>query len=302
VLWELPHIQVAADPLYPGAPGFLTNTFLLTVVSAIIVATLFIIAAYKPKIVPGFLQNFIEWVFEQLLHLCEEVAGKQNGRRFFPWVAAMFLLILTANWWEVIPGIESIGLKTTSPEISAACANVGSYGIFLTGNVSNCISPFFRPPATDLNFTIALSIISVVMTQVYGFVILGWRVQISRYIVLTEGPIGFVVGLLEIPLELIRVLSLSFRLFGNLFAGDVLLLVMSFISVGLGAIPFYFLEVFVGFIQAFVFAFLTLLFMTLGTTAHGHADAEEEHSAEATHEERVRAERAFEHATGGSAR
>jgi F-type H+-transporting ATPase subunit a len=301
VLWKLPNIQVAADPLYPGAPAFLTNTFFLTIVSALIVAAFFVIAAYKPKIVPGFLQNFVEWVFEQLLHLCEEVAGKQNGRRFFPWVASMFLLILIANWWEVIPGIESIGLKTTSEEVSAACAHVGSYGYFLTGDVSNCIIPFLRPPSTDLNFTIALSIVSVVMTQIYGFAVLGWRLQISRYIVFSEGPIGFVVGLLEIPLELLRILSLSFRLFGNLFAGDVLLLVMSFISVGIGAIPFYFLEVFVGFIQAFVFAFLTLIFMTLGTTAHGHADAEEEHSAEAAHEERVRAEHAFDRAAGGGA-
>jgi F-type H+-transporting ATPase subunit a len=298
VLWKLPHIQVSADPLYPGAPGFLTNTFLLTIVSALIVAALFLIAAYRPKIVPGFLQNFVEWVFEMLLNLCEEVAGKKNGRRFFPWVATLFLLILIANWWEVIPGIESIGLKTTSADISSACANVGS-GLWLTGPASNCIVPFLRPPTTDLNFTIGLSIVSILITQVYGFVVLGWRMQISRYFVFNEGPIGFVVGILEIPLELLRVISLSFRLFGNLFAGDVLLLVMSFISVGIGAIPFYFLEVFVGFIQAFVFAFLTLIFMTLGTTAHGHEDAEEEHSAEAAHVAHERAEHALDHALGG---
>jgi F-type H+-transporting ATPase subunit a len=239
-------------------------------------------------------QNLAEWMLQGLLGLCEEVAGPHNGRRFFPWVASLFLLILIANWWEVIPGIEAIGLKTTDTAISAACANVGT-GIFLTGDVSNCIVPFLRPPATDLNFTIGLAIVSVFMTQVYGFAVLGWRLQISRYIVFSDGPIGFVVGLLEIPLEILRILSLSFRLFGNLFAGDVLLLVMSFISVGVGSIPFYFLEVFVGFIQAFVFAFLTLIFMTLGTTAHGHEDAEEEHSAEVAHEAHER----VEHALGG---
>lgn len=296
MLWNLPNIRAAADPLFPGAPGFLTNTFFLTILSAVIVAVLFLIAAYKPKIVPGPVQNFVEWVFEQLLNLCEEVAGKKNGRRFFPWIATLFLLILIANWWEVIPGIESIGIKTSSAEISPACAHVGS-GILLWGAVSNCITPFFRPPSTDLNFTVGLAIVSVIMTQVYGFRVLGWRLQISRYIVFRDGPIGFIVGLLEIPLEILRVLSLSFRLFGNLFAGDVLLLVMSFISVGIGAIPFYFLEVFVGFIQAFVFAFLTLIFMTLGTTAHGHEDAEEAHAAEMSHEAEERAE----HALGGGA-
>lgn len=290
MLWKLPHIQLPADPLYPGAPAFLTNTFILTVVSAVIVALLFLIAARRPKIVPGGFQNFIEWVFEQLLALCEEVAGKENGRRFFPWVAAMFLLILIANWWEVIPFIETIGSKTTD---LPGCENVAHQGIFLTGQYSACIAPWLRPPSTDLNFTVALSILTVVITQLYGFRVLGWRVQIGRYLTLKEGPIGLAVGILEFFLELLRVLSLSFRLFGNIFAGDVLLLVMSFISVGLAAIPFYFLEAFVGFIQAFVFAFLTLLFLTLGTTAHGHSEPEEEHLAEVAHAHRERAEHAL---------
>ena len=100
---------------------------------------------------------------------------------------------------------------------------------------------------------------------------------------------GLIVGLLELLLEPLRIISLSFRLFGNLFAGDVLLLVISFLLPVVGAIPFYFLELFVGFIQAFVFAFLTLIFMTLGTTIHGHEDAEEEHAAEVAHIERERA-------------
>ena len=290
MLWKLPHIQLPADPLYPGAPVFLTNTFILTVASAVIVALLFLIAARRPRIVPGGFQNFIEWVFEQLLSLCEEVAGKENGRRFFPWVSAMFLLILIANWWEVIPFIETIGLKTTE---LPGCQNVAQQGALLTGQYSACITPWLRPPSTDLNFTVALSILTVVITQIYGFRVLGWRVQVGRYLTFKEGPIGFVVGILEFFLELLRVLSLSFRLFGNVFAGDVLLLVMSFISVGIGAIPFYFLEAFVGFIQAFVFAFLTLLFLTLGTTAHGHAEPEEEHLAEVSQAHRERVEHAL---------
>lgn len=291
MLWNLPHIQLPADLLYPGAPAFLTNTFILTVASAIIVAVLFLIAARRPKIVPSGLQNFIEWVFEQLLHLCEDVAGKENGRRFFPWVSAMFLLILIANLWEVIPFIETIGFKTT--ELSG-CGNVAQQGLFLTGPYSACLVPWLRPPSTDLNFTVGLSILTVVLTQIYGFRVLGFRVQVSRYLTLKEGPIGLVVGILEFFLELLRVLSLSFRLFGNVFAGDVLLLVMSYISLGLGAIPFYFLEAFVGFIQAFVFAFLTLLFLTLGTTAHGHAEPEEEHLVEVEHAQRERVAHALE--------
>lgn len=292
MLWKLPDIRIPADLLYPGAPQFLTNTFLLSVISGAIVVAFFLIATRRPKIIPGRLQNFIEWIFQGLLNLCEEVAGKENGRRFFPIVASMFLYILISNWFSVIPGIDTIGLKTT--EIPG-CEGVNSTGIFLTGHYSNCITPLLRPPTTDLNFTIALSILTVIMTQVYGFRVLGWRLQIGRYLTLKEGPIGLAVGILEFFLELLRVLSLSFRLFGNVFAGDVLLLVMSFIGVGLASIPFYFLELFVGFIQAFVFAFLTLLFFTLGTTAHGHEDEEEHHAAEVAHESHESASRALAH-------
>jgi F-type H+-transporting ATPase subunit a len=170
------------------------------------------------------------------------------------------------------------------------CANVLQQGVLLTGQYSSCFTPLLRPPSTDLNMTVVLSIMTVVLTQIYGFRILGWRVQVGRYLTLKDGPIGLVVGILEFFLELLRVLSLSFRLFGNIFAGDVLLLVMSFISIGIGAIPFYFLEAFVGFIQAYVFAFLALLYFTLGTTAHGHEEPEEEHLAEVSHASRERTE------------
>ena len=292
--WKLPEIRIPADPFFPGVPWLVwfTNTFLLSVVAGLIVVGFFVAATRRPKIIPGRLQNLIEWIFQGLLNLCEEVAGKEKGRRFFPVVATIFLYVLISNWFSVIPGIDTIGTK--NPEIPG-CAHVGGAGIFLTGQNSNCITPWLRPPSTDLNFTIALAIVTVVLTQLYGFLILGWRLQISRYINLKEGPIGLAVGILEFFLELLRLLSLSFRLFGNVFAGDVLLLVMSFISLGVGSIPFYFLELFVGFIQAFVFAFLTLLFLTLGTTAHGHEDEEEHHAAEAAHEAHGEAARALAH-------
>jgi len=123
---------------------------------------------------------------------------------------------------------------------------------------------------------------------------LGAKAQIGRYLSLREGPIGLFVGLLEAILEVARIISFGFRLFGNLFAGGVLLLVIGFLLPFVGAIPFYFLEIFVAFIQAFVFAMLTLIFLTLGTTGHGHEDAEEEHAAEVAHEKQVRAEQALE--------
>ncbi|HLZ22707.1 MAG TPA: FoF1 ATP synthase subunit a [Ktedonobacterales bacterium] len=292
MLWKLPNIAVPADPLFyiGGYPVF--NTFLITLASALVVLGIFYLGVRKVTIIPGPLQNFCEWVVKMLLDLCEDVAGKKNGRRFFPWVASIFFLVLLANWWEVIPGIETIGtvssVTTDGTKIPGCPAHVT--GFFLTGHSANCLIPWLRPPSTDLNFTIGLAVVSFIVTQFYGFKLLGTRLQLGRYFTLKDGPMGLVVGLLELLLEPLRIVSLSFRLFGNLFAGDILLLVMSFLIPVVGAIPFYALEVFIGFIQAFVFAFLTLIFLALGTTAHGHEDPEEEHAAEVAHAEHVRVE------------
>jgi F-type H+-transporting ATPase subunit a len=284
VLFQLPHIAVPVDILFYipfGNPnGFpVTNTFIVTWITIFFLLGLFHLAARRPQIIPKSIQNLVEWMVELLLNLCEEVAGKRNGRRFFPWVATIFLFVLFANWWEVIPGIESIG--TPEPGAHAAFTFLGIQ--FLTGADSNKITPWFRPPSTDLNLTLAIALVSVVVTQIYGFRLLGVRAHVGKYLDFRGGPLGLVVGLLEAVLELIRIISFSFRLFGNLFAGDVLLLVMAFLVPFLGATPFYFLEIFVGFIQAFVFAMLTLVFMTLAATPHEHAESHDEHAAEGAH-------------------
>ncbi len=276
-IFLLPHISLPADTFSIGWFQ-LANTVIISVINALIIIGIFSITARRRALVPGFLQNAVEWGTGMLLNLCEDVAGKEKGRRFFPLVASLFFFILLGNLWEIVPGVETIGVVSHSTDISPACAH--ATGPWLTGATSNCLQPFIRPPSTDLNFTIALAIVSVVAVQFYGFRILGWRLQVGRYFTLKEGPIGLVVGLLEFILEWVRIISLGFRLFGNLFAGDLLLLVIGFLIPVVGALPFYFLEIFVGFIQAFVFAMLTLLFATLGTTPPEHGDAAEEHAAE----------------------
>jgi F-type H+-transporting ATPase subunit a len=300
VLWNLPEIKLPLDPVFTLHFGSFTypvyNTVLLSIVNAVFLIVLFTLAATRSKLIPGPLQNLVEWVLEMMLNLCEEVAGKVNGRRFFPWVAAIFFLILFANWWEVIPGIETIGWVSHDTGISPACA--GATGIFLRGSTSNCLSPWLRPPSTDLNFTLGLAVVSFLATQAYGFRVLGLGKQLGRYFNFHEGPMGLVVGIFELLLEPLRIISLGFRLFGNLFAGDALLLVMGFLIPVLGPLPFYALELFIGFIQAFVFAFLTLIFMTLGSTAHGHEEPEETHVAEHARQERARVEAGLEHPGG----
>ncbi|HET9981313.1 MAG TPA: F0F1 ATP synthase subunit A [Ktedonobacterales bacterium] len=293
MLWKLPFINVPVEPLFTVGPFNFTSTLMLAIVDAIIIFLMFFLYSRRKKVLPGRIQNALEWLVQVFLNLCEEVAGKRKGRVFFPWVFGIFLYVLMGNLWEIIPGIESIGTIDRHLE---GCQNVTtSLGfLLLDKNSSNCIVPWLRPPSTDLNFTLAIAVVSVVVTQIYGWRMLGAKAQLGRYISLREGVLGLFVGLLEAVLEVARIISFGFRLFGNLFAGDALLLVMGFLLPFVGAIPFYFLEIFVGVIQAFVFAMLTLIFMELGTTGHGHTDAEEEHAAEVQHEKQLRAEHALE--------
>jgi len=269
MLWNLPDIKIAPDTLFYIGPMPVSNTLLATWFSVIIVLAFGFLAKRNLSLVPRGVSNFFEWVFEQILNLCEEVAGRERGRKFFPLVCTIFLFVLASNYLELVPFVESLGTINGTVHPVA--------GVFLFGADSNKLIAWVRPAPTDLNLTIGLAIISVVVTQIYGFRILGIRLQLGRYFTLRDGPIGLFVGILEAILELARIISFSFRLFGNIFAGDVLLVVMAFLIPALGPVPFLLLETLVGLVQAFVFAMLTLVFMTLGTTGHG---GEEQHGEE----------------------
>jgi F-type H+-transporting ATPase subunit a len=134
--------------------------------------------------------------------------------------------------------------------------------------------PYFRAPSADLNFTLAITVWAVVMIEYFGFSALGFGGYLGKFFNFKEGPMGFMVGLLEFISEIARIPAFMFRLFGNIFAGEVLLVVMIFL-IPLGwPLPFYAFEVFVGFIQAFVFAVLTMAFIAIAVTPHGgdHGD------------------------------
>jgi F-type H+-transporting ATPase subunit a len=282
-LWKLPHISIAPEQLFTLFGFPITNTFLCT---WIVIAVLFFVCylgTRRQDLIPSGIQNAFEWLVEGLLGLVESVSGKEKGRKFFPFVASFFIFILFANLLDVIPGVDTIG---HIEELSQ--------GGLLWGEESNKIIGWLRPPTTDLNLTLAMALVSVVATQFFGFTILGVKGQLSKYFnfpALRRGPMGvvdFVVGLLEIVSELGRLVSFSFRLFGNIFAGSVLLAVFAFLLPVASSILFLPFEMFVGVIQAFVFCFLTLVFMEVGTVSHSHAEdnAHEhvgEHEAIATH-------------------
>ena len=194
---------------------------------------------------PGKLQSAVEMGMEWFLNLMETTLGStKNAERYFPLVATIFIFILASNILGIFPGVGSIMLHSHGHEVS-----------------------LFRSPAADLNFTLAFALISVIATNVIGAMAVGTWTHIGKFLNF-KGPIDFFIGLLEIVSEFAKIISLSFRLFGNVFAGEVLLTIIFFLAPYFIPLPFLFLEVFVGLIQAFLFAMLTLVSILLHTSVH----------------------------------
>lgn len=281
-LWKLPNISIAPEVVFGG---WITNTLLCTWISIIAVLLIFYFGIRRRDLIPSGWQNFIEWMVEGLLGLVESVSGKEKGRKFFPIVGSFFFFIFIANLLDIIPGVDTVGWFAHQPGDAQPL-----WGFFILDQASsNHIVPWIRPATTDLNLNLAMALVSVVITQIFGFISLGAGAHLNKYVnikALRRGGLGlveFVVGLLEIVSELSRLISFSFRLFGNIFAGSILLAVFAFLLPALANVIFIPFELFVAAIQAFVFAFLTLLFLELGTTSHGHDDGAHAHN-EGAHE------------------
>jgi F-type H+-transporting ATPase subunit a len=189
-------------------------------------------------------------VIEFLYNTVDNVFGdKKITKKYFPLVATFFLFILFNNWLGTLPGVGSIGIN----EIHEG---------------EKIFVPLLRPGNADLNHTLALAVVSVIAIQFFGITAIGLFKYSGKFLNLKGGPIGFFVGLLEMIGEVAKILSFSFRLFGNIFAGEVLLTVIMTILPYIAPIPFTLLELFVGLIQALVFTMLTLVFIKIATTDH----------------------------------
>jgi F-type H+-transporting ATPase subunit a len=218
----------------------ITNSLLMTWV---VMAVLIIFAAIfssKLKMIPGKFQAGVEWLFEGILNFMSETLESESlARKFFPLIMTLFLFLLVANEFAFIPGVGSVGQFTSEGFV-----------------------PFLRAPSADLNLTLALALISFFTIEITGIVVLGFFKYGGKYVNFSS-PVGFIVGLIELLSNLGRLISFSFRLFGNIFAGEVMILVASFFAAYLLPVPLMAFEVFVGFIQAVVFSLLTLFFIKL---------------------------------------
>ncbi len=231
----------------------ITNTLVNTIfVDTALIGTAVYIKNHIKEI-PSFFQNIIEISIESMYNFVESVAGA-NTTKIFPFVMSFFLFILVANWSGLIPGI-------------------GAIGIFKHAEEGKKLIPLTKSATSDLNVTFALALISLAATHVLSVRKLGIKEYLSRYI--SFNPINLFVGVLEIISEFTKIVSLSFRLFGNIYAGEVVLTTISTIFAFVFPIPFLFLEIIVGFVQALVFSLLTMVFMSVLMTSH-HQETHEE--------------------------
>ena len=295
-----PEIAVAAEklieePIVENFLGLGPLYFVNTIPTLAVTLVLLIIVAFftnrslkksaQTDLVPRGIGNVMEAILEMLYNLTEGSAGKY-ARMIFPWFATIMVYVLFANLLKLIPGFESIGVLHPAhgeghaiQELSSGWANLLPAKVEHDGYI---LAPFFRGISVDLNFTFSLALISVVMIQVIGFRAQGFG-YLGKFFntkrmfkVPFFGAMDFLVGLLELISELSKVLSFAFRLFGNMFAGIVLVAIVAGLLGKISILPAMVMmfELFVGVIQAFVFGMLTMVFMAQATQGHGEEHAE----------------------------
>ncbi|NMB56480.1 F0F1 ATP synthase subunit A [Candidatus Beckwithbacteria bacterium] len=244
------NISIAAEPIFKLGNFNITNSVFTTffVSLFLILIALAFYQTKKEQYPKGrSLQNIIEMLMEMLYGFYTSIVGKKTARLLFPMLTTLFFFIVISNWSGLLPG-------------------VGSIGLWEEHHGTTVLVPFFRAPTADLNTTLALALITMTFVQIQGFSAhsLGYLKKFFNF----KNPILTFVGLLEIISELVKIISFAFRLFGNIFAGEVLLAVMAFLIPVIASIPFLGLEIFVGVIQALVFVMLTLVFTAGAREAH----------------------------------
>ena len=245
------NISIVAEPLFEIAGFPVTNSMLVGIVMSVLLIIFGLCARRRLTLVPRGAQNFFETILEQVLGMIDSVThNRAQSKKFFPLIATIFLLIISVNWAGLLPGAGSVGIRETHEG-------------------AEVLIPFIRSTSADLNFTIALAIISVITVQIVGITSIGFFKYAGRFINFSN-PLNFFVGILELVSEVAKLISFSFRLFGNIFAGEVLLTVMTVLVPYIIPLPFLALEVFVGFIQAFGFAILTLVFLKMASEEMTH--------------------------------
>lgn len=239
------HISLSAEEVFKIGQNYIVTNSLMTTWIVMIIMLLFSISVTRKLcLIPGRLQSFTEIIVEGLQDLFKSVL-QEKVNIYFPLLATIFLFIISLNWIGLLPGVGTIGVEKLEEGRKA-------------------FIPLFRAGTADLNTTLALSLMVVLVIQYTGLKSLGLG-YIKKFINFSN-PINFYVGILELISEFSKIISFAFRLFGNIFAGEVLLTVIAFLMPILAPLPFIGLELFVGFIQALVFSMLTCVFLSVAVS------------------------------------
>jgi len=314
-----PHIAIKAEALTSVGSVAITNTMITGWVIVALIAVGVFVSTRKWTLIPSGIQNFVEAAMEGFYTLVTNIAGEENGRRFFPVVATIFFFIVISNWLSLTPVFNVIGWvgHEDSPETQIEehgfvhgiiFKDAGPFNVIPFSGPSNLrvtsdenviekddpegvqkyqeakadgkkvgeLIPLFRGINTDLNTPLAIAIAAVIAVEWWGISALGLFTYGGKFFNF-HGPIDFFVGILELVSEIVRLVSFTFRLFGNMFAGEVVILMFTFLTPLILTLPFYGLEIFVGAIQAFIFSMLTLVFGVMAVSHHGDHDTAEEH-------------------------
>lgn len=286
------HISISAEPIaHVGGLAITNSMFTSLIVSGLLIGFALLVRSKLTNTrKPTGIQNFAEWIIEALHGLIYSTTGDlKKTRIFLPFIVSFFLFIILNNWIGLLPGVGTITVNAPESPHEISEVSQGESGLIdvyasdevveaqaLTTETTETTEsedhhgpvkvPILRPGSADLNTTIALALISVILTQVFGvqFQHLGYFKKFINF----SNPIMFFVGILELISEFAKIISFAFRLFGNIFAGEVLLVVMGALIPIIVPMPFYGLELFVGFIQALVFSMLSLVFFNMATDSH----------------------------------
>lgn len=268
-----------AEPIAHFGSFTVTNSLFTSTIVVFIIIIISIVVKLSIKKIPRGIQNLFEIVIEGAENLCDQVTGDRKVTdKAFPIVFAIFMFVILNNWIGILP--------------------LGGFGLVEMGEHGNLFIPIIRSGTADINGTLPLAIMSVIGANIFGILSIGIWKTINKYLnfnvlgsiftkirkdpmILMTAPIMFAVGVLELVGEFAKVASLSFRLFGNVFAGEVLLASMGAILMYILPTPFLLLEVMVGVIQAFIFAILTLVYYTIASSDHDEDhDKAEDHAKE----------------------
>lgn len=237
------HISLTAEKLFTLGPLGVTNSLLTTWIVMLFLTVMAMLIKVRLSERPGTLQVMVEGLIGGIYELFESILGSKTAK-FFPLVGTIFIFLIFLNWAGLLPGVGSIGLEKIRGE-------------------EHEFIPLFRAGTADLNTTLALALIAVIAIQLVGIKSLG--ISYFQKFFNFKSPIYFYVGILELISEFSKIISFAFRLFGNVFAGEVLLTVIAFLIPVIAPVPFLGLEIFVGFIQALVFSMLTAVFINAAT-------------------------------------